>query len=478
MKINIPEHLAEIRPGAYLVGGSIRDLIRGLTPEDYDIAVSSDPAGYARDMARRTGGRMIALGKGRYTVYRVAGSQGHIDISGLKGPDILQDLLARDFTINALACDLSNGQILDISGGLEDLRRQRVRMVTPEVFARDPVRLVRAFRLAAILGFRIAPDTVDAIRRHADLLQSEPGERIWSELVRILACPDAYAVLLDMVATRLLCTIFPQMAQFKNTGLNQYDTFDILDHTLKTVETLEKLLREPHHYLAPRPADFVQGLNCRTRALLKVAALLQDIGRPACRTTDGHGHHHFHGHPARGAQLVQAIGRRLRMSNDERELVAALVRRRRRPLAVFLAAEPSGLRPPRPVGRFFRQCGKTSPLQLVLALAEHLTHAGRVPPQKKALTDFLKDLLAICLENNLHQGLPPLLTGRDLMGIFRLPPSPLVGTLLRGIQELQLGGAMTLREQAVQWVAAQLGESKIGQGALFPAAGREHDLKL
>ena len=134
MKLNIPPSIRSRHPNAYLVGGSVRDLVRGVTPTDYDIAVLGDARGFADEIAKSLGTRVIPIGKGDFTVFRLVAQSTFIDISAAKGRDIEADLKARDFTINALACDLNHGAIVDVTGGLADLAKGVVRMVSPAVF--------------------------------------------------------------------------------------------------------------------------------------------------------------------------------------------------------------------------------------------------------------------------------------------------------------------------------------------------------
>jgi poly(A) polymerase len=456
MKIQVPPLIASSQPGAYLVGGSVRDIIRGQTPVDLDIAVSSDPRAFAEQIAKKSGGRVVLLGKDRFTVYRVASPKGNIDITTYKGQDIRQDLLARDFTINALACSLADDRIVDVTSGLADLHRAVVRMISPAAFQDDPARLVRAFRMAAALKFRIEPETIRAIKAHAGLLGQTAGERVWAEFIRILACPDSQPHLRMMAETEVLSAILPELADHQRGLQDGFHTIDKLDHCLQAIHALERMLHKPEAFLPRGPVRFIESLSKESRALLKMSLLIHDIGKPACRRINADGQIQFHGYAARGAELTQSIGRRLRMSNRQREWITSLVRRHQHPNFLYLAKRSDQNPPPRAVGRFFRQCGQQTPHLLIQAMAETMGHSASAASNKQGFIDFLSDILSTYCEKNLDLGLLPILKGKDLIERFELQPSPLLGTLLRRLEELQLAGVITNRQQALEWVAQQL----------------------
>ena len=456
MQITLPDHLGECRPGAYLVGGSVRDLIRGITPLDYDIAVGTDPEGFARRIAERIHGRLVVLGKKRFSVYRVVSSRWVLDVTSYKGRDICQDLLARDFTINTLACDLATGRIINITGGLEDLHNGVVRMASSAIFQKDPIRLIRAFRMAAMLGFHIDPETLNAIGNQADLIATAAAERTWSELIRILACADAFPILQQMADTQVLFHIIPELGLLANFFLNQCDQYDALNHSLRSVEALECLLRLPENCLSPDAVDFVGKIEWRMRALLKLSALLHDIAKPVNRSKDKDGPCHDVGYTDSDAAMVQIIGRRLRLSKHDCQWVAALVQRQQDPRSLFITCRGDIRHATLELGRFLGQWGKLTPFLILLCLACHRANGDSNSVLVPGIIDFLQDLLADYFKKERQGCALPVLTGNDLIESFGLEPSPLVGALLRRIRALQLAGDISGRQEAMAWVAANL----------------------
>ena len=456
MQIALPHHLGECRPGAFLVGGSVRDLIRGTTPWDYDIAVGTDPEGFARRIAERIHGRLVVLGKKRFSVYRVVSAHWILDVTSYKGRDICQDLLARDFTINSLACDLATGRIIDIAGGLEDLRNGVVRMASPAIFQKDPVRLIRAFRMASMLGFRIDPETLNIIGIQADLIATAAAERVLSELIRILANVDAFPILRQMADTRVLFHIIPEFDAIKNFFINKCDIYDSFNHSLKSVEALEGLLHLYETSLSPDAVDFIKKIEWRLRALLKLSVLLHNIAKPVSRSRDEHGLPRDVGYTDRAAAMVQIIGRRLRLSNHDRQWVATLVQWQQDPRSLFLTCQGDIKHQAPELGRFLRRWGESTPYLILLCLACHQASEDSNCDWIPGFIDFLQDLLTDYFKKMRQGCARPVLTGHNLIESFRLEPSPLVGQLLRRVRELQLAGDISDKEEAMAWVAANL----------------------
>lgn len=197
-------------PGIYIVGGSVRDLLLGRCPIDCDVVVKGDPMILARKIARKISGHVIEIGSPGKRITRVTAKGAVFDIAPVAGPTIEADLCRRDFTINAMACETASNQIIDPAGGRKDLAEKTVRMVSGDAFMEDPVRLIRAFRIASALGFKIEHHTLNAVKFYAKRMLASPGERIRPELIKILETQDAHPYILQMADTGLLQTIFPR----------------------------------------------------------------------------------------------------------------------------------------------------------------------------------------------------------------------------------------------------------------------------
>ncbi len=451
--ITPPKHIIVPHPNAYLVGGSVRDLIRGSTPFDYDIAVAQEPEVYAAKLARQLGSRVIPLGKKPFTVYRVVAGTTSVDVAAMNGTSIESDLKARDFTINALACELANGQIIDTTRGLDDLKHHTIRMVSYQAFRADPIRLLRAFRMAAVMNYYIEPRTLEAIADGAATIQRSAGERVLSELHKTLACPHSHRSIVKMAETGLLAAIFPELIPLQTCRQNRYHAEDVFNHSLNAYRQMENILASPEDRLSGETARFVTTLGDHKRILLKMALLLHDIGKPQSRSKDDTGEIHFYGHAKLGVTLLQPICRRLRMSNFDCEWLAFIIGNHQRPLELFLSANNrSGKASSKAVGRFFRKCGDHAPSLLLHALADNLVKIEQQNTNVNGMHQLIVDLLFTYFESIQTRRANPLINGDDLIRSFGLSPSPLFGSILGQIEDAYLAGSIQNRDQALEWV--------------------------
>ncbi len=450
MKLFLPNDWFEPDPEVYLVGGSVRDYLMGRHPADLDLAVGADALAYAETLARKIKGRLVVLGKERFSLYRIVKGPVAIDIAPLKGHDIASDIDGRDFTINGLACRLSDGQIIDRVGGIYDLDNKRIRMISDRIFEADPVRLLRAHRIAVSLGMDIASDTKRAIAGNAWRIRNSPGERIWTELRLILAHRESFAQILAMAECGLLEIVLPDLGKLRECSQDQYHRVDVLQHTLRAYQALETLLKRPDDIPSPSALQFVRSIPAELNILLKLSILLHDIGKPQCRVRDASGRTHFHGHAACGAPLARRICRRLRMSTRHSQWIERIVKLHQWPLNLYLSQRGTAFKT-RSLGRFLRQGGPSTPYLLLHAVADCLgkeNHDGQA-----AYLEFVWKTMALYFDRSAASDQSPLLNGHDLQSRFDLTPSPLIGELLRRIEEARLSGVIENREQAFQMVS-------------------------
>ena len=299
---------------AYIVGGCVRDALMGKTPQDYDLCTSALPeqteAVFAGEKLIETGlrhGTVTVLLGGmplEITTFRVDGtySDARRPDSVRFTPSLTEDLARRDFTVNAMAWSPETG-LSDPFGGREDLTKGVIRCVgEPERrFTEDALRILRALRFAATLGFSIEPGTAAALRALAPALEKISAERVYSELCKLICGPDAGRIILDY--TEVLGVVLPELLPMRGFDQrNVHHCYDVLTHCVHAMEAM--------------PPESV----------LRWAGLLHDVGKPDTFFLDADGVGHFYGHPQRGAELCEALCRRLRFDNDSRERVCALVR--------------------------------------------------------------------------------------------------------------------------------------------------------
>lgn len=433
----------------------MRDLLLGRQPADLDIAVAGDPAGYARAIADRTATRVVAMGKPGQSVYRVASREMLIDVSPLKNDRIEDDLEARDFTVNAMAWDLGALALVDPLDGRGDLAARCIRMVAPHAFENDPLRLLRAYRMAAALGFDIEDDTRKAVRQAVPLIRRPAGERIRVELLQLLGCPDSTRLIEMMAADGLLTALFPEMQAMIGCRQNEHHDFDVFEHTLRAYAALEALINQGAAISASLAGRYTEATP--TAAVLKYAMLLHDIGKPASRRVDANGRVRFLGHAGRSSEMAASISQRLRLSRQEVQQAETIIRQHLRPLDLF-AAHRRQAAGPKAINRFFRDSAPWSVDILLHALGDR-RGKRKVAPDDDDFTDFVAGLIDYHEETyQTARAAAPLLSGHDLMRHFDLATGPVIGELLAQVEEERLAGSLKTREAALEFVRGKLGK--------------------
>jgi len=467
---------------AYLVGGFVRDALLRRPTADIDIAVAADALDTARGVAGVLGGRFVPLdeanGVGRVVLVGEGDTSGgglrQVDFSTLRGT-IEEDLALRDFTIDAMAVELppiaehqQSAQIIAPLGGLEDIQRSVIRSVSEAAFESDAVRLLRAVRLAAELGFTIDDATEDQIGRHAALIGGVAGERVHQELLRLLAVPGSGRFLVHMDTLGLLAAMVPELDASRGAEQPKEHQWDVFEHSLKTVLAVDFLLHEGDweyggkELLAEVPASlgvigasgWERGTGSAERSLLKLAALLHDIGKPRTKSIDSDGRMRFLGHAREGATAAAAVLERLRFSRKESQFVEAIVLHHMRPMQMSQAGLPSR----RAVYRYFRDTGDAGVATLLLSLADHL--AARGPRLDVAgwreHAGIVADVLARRAEQESRPQPVKLIDGHDLMDLFGMSPGARLGGLLEEVREARAAGDVGSRQEALEFVRTRL----------------------
>ncbi|MEW6658209.1 MAG: HD domain-containing protein [Thermodesulfobacteriota bacterium] len=454
----------------YLVGGTVRELALGRPAPDLDLAVSARTLDLARDLAQALGGTFVLLDEAERTA-RVVWQGEILDLAEFRAPTLEEDLRARDFTINALALDLEAllGRqplvLIDPWGGLNDLAQGLIRVVRPQNFHKDPLRLLRAYRFAATHGFRLTPETAAAIPAYLPEFARVAGERVRQELFILLAAPRAAAILQDMEQSGLLTRIFPECLDMQGVEQNGFHHLDVFRHSLLTAAYVEEVLAAPEKYfgkLAGALTDYVRAPS--QAVLLKLAALFHDVGKPQVqgRRTDPD-RYTFYYHERVGVEIFTAAALRLRLSQAETKTVTRLISLHMRPF-LLLPAFREGELTPRALGRLVRAARPDLPGLFILAMADSLAGQG---PQKPADAETMLADLAAAAYRFLKERIEPqerqprLLTGHDLIKVLGLQPGPRFREILTAVEEAQWEGAIQSRQEALE-LARSLGREEPG----------------
>jgi len=460
MNIKLPRHiqeLSEIGP-VYLVGGSVRDHILGRPCGDHDLVVPGDAKGFAQKVADRLDARVIEIGKAKKTNFRVVSGKDILDFADMEGPWIEEDLKRRDFTMNALAYDLAGKRLIDPLGGGDDIRSGTVRLVSDHALVADPLRMLRAFRFAALLGFSIVPETLAAIRKERGRIVASAQERICAELFKIMEAGGSFKWVNQIADTGLLALIIPELASCRGCSQNTFHTLDVFDHTMETYKRLETVLSDLASFWPEFSKALVEYVSIGNRkALLKWVALLHDIGKPSCRSVDASGRIRFIEHEKGGARTAAEICQRLKMSNQDRSYITFMIENHLRPLHLFNAAQQAGLTAKGMV-RFVRKFRDHLMGLLIHAVADQQAK-GNNGDASLEFVRFGSRILSVYFgELKPKMETPRLLSGHDLMATFRLKPSRLIGRVLEGLEEARLNGEIRTKEEALT-LAARLIDS-------------------
>ena len=444
----------------YLVGGVLRDILLGRDKEnpDIDFCLKKGAINFGKIVAKEMKAGFVVLDKIHgcsRVVKRIKDRIYTLDFTDFRGRTLEKDLLHRDFTINAFALELGNvfGEekldafVIDPYGGRQDLKSKIIRAVNQKGFDEDPLRILRAFSLAAIFDFKIDKETLKLIKLKRDQLSKVSYERIRDELFKIFDRPHSFDYLAWLDKLKILKIIIPEIEIMRGVKQGPYHHLDVWQHTLETVRQLEDLIqelkrnKEIQDYL-----DEVISSDRRRRALIKLGAILHDIGKPRAKRRED-GKTKFHGHERIGLEISENIARCLKLSNDELDSLKKMVFWHLRP--GYLADNEEIT--PRATFRYFRDTAQEGVSTLLISIADQRSTKGPLTSlesrihHEKVVLELIKEYFRRRKEPKLVH----LITGDDLIKKFKLPPSPLIGKILREIEELQAIGKIKTKKEAL-----------------------------
>ena len=419
---------------AYYAGGCVRDMLRGVEARDFDIATSARPEEVQRLFPRTVAvgaqfGVICVMDRGRQFEVATFRSDGAY-IDGRHPQEVTfssprEDAERRDFTVNGMFYDPVAGEVIDFVGGRADLDRRLLRAIgdAPSRFREDRLRMLRAVRFATVLEFSIDPATWDALQRQAAEINAVSAERIREELVRIFLSPNRVRGLDLLDQSGLLGRIIPEMMAL--TGCEQPPQFhpegDVWVHTRAMLALLPAQVSVP----------------------LVFAVLLHDIGKPPTFSLDpAEGRIRFNAHDKVGAGMTRAIMERLRFSGDEIEAAVEAVDQH------MVFKDVQRMRIAR-LKRFMARPGFEDEMELhrVDCQSSHAMLDNYAFLREKQEQFACEPLIP-----------PPLVNGRDLIALG-WKPGPKFKEALDAVQTRQLEGALTTREEALEWIGTEFPET-------------------
>jgi poly(A) polymerase len=442
--------------GIWAVGGAVRDAALGKEVADLDLAVAGDPGVAAKAVGAALGEHAFELSAEFGTWRVVSHDRGwQVDVTALRGNGIDADLAERDFTIGAVAVPLQGGDAIDPFDGLADLDLGLLRVVGERSFSEDPLRLLRAARLAAELSLEIDPGTIASARAAADHATDPAGERQLTELRQLLGGPAPLRGLALLDELGLTAVVLPEVENLRGVeqGPNHHldvhaHTLAVLEHTLEVEDDLERFAGERAGEVAALLDEPLADEMTR-RTALRFGALFHDIAKPATRA-ELNGFVGFRGHDSVGAEVIGGICARLRASRRLTQHLQGLTLHHLR-LGFLIPEVPL---PPRRVHEYLRATEPVGVDVTLLTVADRLSARGAGPLARPEMVEahltLAREMVAAALDWRRDGPPPPLLRGDELASELGIDQGPELGELLSELEAAQYAGEVRDRAGALK----------------------------
>lgn len=453
----------------FVVGGYIRDFLLKKNSYDLDLVVSKSPSSFAKKIAEVTNGKCFILHSDTQ-VYRVAVFDNpnlkYIDISLMQGKTIKDDLKKRDFTINSLAVDINHfdnikKNLIDFYNGEKDLKNKEINLIYDKAFVDDPLRMLRAFRIASEYNLKISKKLISSIKKYSNKITLVAPERIKNEFFRILNNKNSaqYVLLLD--DAKLLEILFPVILKMKKSAKNfYYHPKGLFQHCFQTLESLEKILIKLNIYFPKSKDKLVKHLeekfsdNVHRINMLKFIAIFHDCAKPECaKKIDKK--MRFLGHEELGAETTSKIMKNLKMSNKEIDYAKDIISQHMRPSNLA----KSDVITNKAQLKLFRDIKENVPDVLILAMSDWHSYKTLKVYSKKILKQ--QEKAVACLIYNYFEFInkktqEKIIDGTILMKELSLKPSKLIGELLKLINIAQEEGKINNKKEAISFAKSKL----------------------
>lgn len=428
------------KSGLYIVGGTIRDMLLGSEPKDYDFSVEGSGTEFARSVARKTGGAFVVLDEHADEARVVIGDTIY-DFIGVDQGGVVPDLLRRDFTINAMGMNVDRLEFIDPCHGFRDLKKGIIRPTSAGALIADPLRILRGFRFALQLNFSLHRDFNKFAKNIS--MQEVAAERVGEELMRIMSAPNSFEAILKINRLGIFRQIFQEAQKL-------IEDFDLWNHSLNTYGAVENLIE--HGFFRKLEPEYTHYFAETNRvALCKLAGLFHDVAKPDTFLIK-EGEVHFYGHDSIGAKMIEKIAhRRLRFSRQDTDVLKKLVKEHMR--LHLLATNPDLT--DRAIRRFFRHLGVDWFGAMIIAWADGYATGGRTGHLERAFLRMVELYRADMAKPKVER----LVNGYDLIALG-MKPGPNFKVILQELLDMQLEGNIKEKTEALD--QAKIIARKIG----------------
>jgi len=447
------------KSGVYLVGGFLRDayLERKDKFYDFDFCVESKAHDFAKKFNSKVKGTLITLDEKQKSFRVIVKKDLNIytfDFTQIRAKTLKDDLYLRDFTINTLLLDIKSIDkpfLIDLVSARNDLDKKVIKVCQPRVVADDPLRILRAFSFSVNLGFKIESKTLKLIIKHKKLLNAVSGERLNEELFKIFAADSSFAAIKKMSDYKIIDEVIPHIKEQRGVTQGTYHHLNVWEHSLDALLRFEILCKRKFlknkvlkNYLNEQVAN-----NHSRIQVLKLACLLHDCGKPKAKKQKNK-RTIFYEHEKIGAEFVEDVYQKLKLSSKEKDFLKKLIFWHLRPGFLADQIKPSA----RATYRFFRDSDEEGAAIIILSLADwRATRGPEIDMKKRRRHErIMFSLIDHCFEEKKKKPKVKILSGYDLMNKFDIKPSKLIGEILKTIDEEKALGKVKTKKDAYSLV--------------------------
>lgn len=438
----------------YLVGGAIRDFYLGKENFDKDIIVLTDARIFAQELAQTLDATFVALDE-ENKIYRLVLKDkiNYIDVANPIGKTLIDDLKRRDLTINSVAINLKTFEIIDLNDGIKDLKEKKIRHINEQNFLDDPLRLLRVYRFQAMLGFEIDSNLTQIIKKHATKIHKSAVERINYEITKLFSGDYCAKILMEMDESGLLAEILPVSGELKKIPPNLHHHLNLFDHSVEVVNQIQKLYEKS----SPEVQEHLQKIDfgaASRLAHLKFAGFLHDIGKPDTWTIEeGTGKHRFIKHDDLGSKMALSMLKKAKFSKKQIDYLVKMIKFHIYPSHVITTPDVTE----KVYMRLIRKMENEVIDVIILAMADRLSARGVEITDEIVEKNInnLQTLLDFYLSvKDSLKPIPKLLSGEEIMKILNISPSPKLGEIIKSMQEAQLAGDITTKDEALKFITS------------------------